>query len=69
MDDNHDATSEKVVDTMKSSEDLIKAEEDRLSEADTKCGYNAACKPSCLQKFATPKVFLLLITSFAVVQG
>lgn len=36
---------------------------------DTRCGYTASCKPKGLQKFASPKAFLVLITTYAMVQG
>ena len=59
-----------TVGVAESRNDLIKDEEPAdCEEEDTKCGYNSACEPACLQKCANPKVFLLLITIFTVIQS
>ena len=42
---------------------------ERIDDVDTQCGYTASCKPSCIQRCANPKVYLLVITLFSVVQG
>lgn len=38
-------------------------------EIDTRCGYGASCKPNWLQKCANPKMFLVIVTLYAMVQG
>ena len=38
-------------------------------EVDTQCGYTASCKPSFLQRCANPKVYLVVITLYGVMQG
>lgn len=35
----------------------------------THCGYTSSCKPACLQRFANPKVYLVIISLCSIVQG
>ena len=44
-------------------------EKDFNDEVDTQCGYTASCKPSFLQRCANPKVYLVVITLYGVMQG
>ena len=44
-------------------------EKDFNDEVDTQCGYTASCKPSFLQRCANPKVYLVVITLYGIMQG
>lgn len=44
-------------------------QETDVLEPDISCGYTETCKPKCLQKFANPKVYLLIISLCSIIQG
>ena len=38
-------------------------------EVDAQCGYTESCRPAWLQRFANAKAFLIVVTTYAFVQG
>lgn len=66
---------------IKSIDSWIKCSDDGISSAtfnsqntlekvvDTRCGYGQACKPDCLQKFASPKSYLIILSLCMLIQG
>ena len=63
------SVSENNNNDVKKSTDGLESAVELDKQTDTKCGYTASCKPDCLQKCATPKVYMCLAFTFMVVQG
>jgi len=53
----------------KGKADYYTKKEHELHGVDTLCGYSSSCKPGFLQRFATPKVYLVIISLCSIVQG
>lgn len=53
----------------KGKADYYNKKEHELHGVDTLCGYTSSCKPEFLQRFATPKVYLVIISLCSIVQG
>ena len=63
------SVSENNNNDVKKSTDGLESAVELDKQTDTKCRYTASCKPDCLQKCATPKVYMCLAFTFMVVQG